>query len=464
MDLADPAARAEAVARLGELYAGRPVLIGPGVLAGQTPVVTMMRDLGCRTLVVSTARGAGPVPAEDECVVVEVTPPATASVTEELRLHDRLARDLPEHVVAAVEAFDPERAGVWHTSAFVTTDRPILGRPVTGGRPASFLALEDKMLADAIWAAADVPSAPYRIVPVDQDALAEATEQVAGPLGAVWSGDARGGFNGGGNFVRWVRDEHDRTAALAFFAPRCDRVRVLPFLDGVPCSIHGMVLPDGTAAFRPVEIAMLRNVEERRFVYGGLGTSWDPPPADREAMRAAVRRVGAHLQREHGYRGAFGIDGVLTAEGFRPTELNSRMSAGFSTVGEVDRGFFTLLQANLVAGVDTGLTVADLEGLVALMDAGRTSKAVALAEGTKVGGSLSFPVSWDGTAFARADAETGNTLVVADTPTGFFARVDPCVALRPGDRLADVNAALLSFVDTEFGSGFGRLETAPDLR
>ena len=463
-DLTDAGIRDEVAARLGELYAGRPVMVGPGVLAGQTPVIGIMRDLGCRVLAVSTARGAGPVPAEGECVVVEVTPPATTSVTEELRTHDRLAHELPRHAVAAVELFDPECAGIWHTSAFVTDDEPILGRPVTGGRPASFLALEDKMLADAIWAAADVPSAPFRIVPIDQDALAEATAQVAGPLGAVWSGDTRGGFNGGGNYVRWVRDEHDRAAALAFFSQRCDRVRVMPFLDGVPCSIHGMVLPDGTAAFRPVEIAMLRNVEERRFVYGGLGTSWDPPAADREAMRAVVRRVGAHLQREHGYRGAFGIDGVLTAEGFRPTELNPRMSAGITTIGDVDRRFFTLLQANLVAGVDTGLTVADLEGLVPLMDAERTGKSVALAEGPKVGGSFSFPVSWDGASFTRAEVETGNTLLVADTPTGFFAKIDPCMALRPGDRLADVSAALLSFVDAEYGSDFGRLEPAPDLR
>ena len=80
-------------------------------------------------------------------------------------------------------------------------------------------------------------------------------------------------------------------------------------------------------------------------------------------MRAIARRVGAHLQAAHGYRGAFGIDGVLTADGFRPTELNTRMSAGATAVSQVDRRFFTLLQANLVAGVDTGLTAADVEGL-----------------------------------------------------------------------------------------------------
>jgi hypothetical protein len=205
-------------------------------------------------------------------------------------------------------------------------------------------------------------------------------------------------------------------------------------------------------------------VKERTFVYGGLGTSWDPPAADRADMRAVARRVGAHLQAAHGYRGAFGVDGVLTADGFRPTELNTRMSAGVTTVCEVDRRFFTLLQANLVAGVDTGLTAADVEGLVPLMDETRTGKAVAVAEGAKVGGEHSYPVAWDGTRFTRSAVDTGNTLAVADTPTGFFAKVDPCVALKPGQRLARVNVALLAFMDREYDARFGTLEPAPDLR
>jgi hypothetical protein len=241
-------------------------------------------------------------------------------------------------------------------------------------------------------------------------------------------------------------------------------VRVLPFLEGVPCSIHGFVLPDGTAALRPVEIAMLRDEAGHRFVYSGLGTSWDPPAADREEMRDVVRRVGAHLQAVHGYRGGFGIDGVLTADGFRPTELNSRMSAGLTTVTEVDRQFFTWLQHTLVEGIDTGLRAADLEALVPLMDATRPAKVVALAEDVRIGGSDSFPVAWDGRAFRRADTDTGSTLAVADSTTGLFARLDPCRALAPGRRLAEVTVALLAFLDREYGSHFGALGVAPDVR
>ena len=274
-----------------------------------------------------------------------------------------------------------------------------------------------------------MPAAPSRIVPVDRAALAAAAAEVAGPLGSVWSGDARGGFNGGGNFVRWVTDEREAAAAFAFFAPRCDRVRVLPFLDGVPCSIHGMVLPDGTAVFRPVEIAMLRDPVRHRFVYGGLGTFWDPPAADRDEMREVARRVGEQLRAPYGYRGGFGVDGVLTADGFRPTELNSRMSAGLTTVAAVDRAFMSLLQANLLAGIDTGLDVAALESL----RPPRWTPPVRADRPRWSSGSTSataheFPVAWDGRRLRRSPVRTDDVVAVADTPSGGFA-IDRAVLL-----------------------------------
>jgi hypothetical protein len=315
-----------------------------------------------------------------------------------------------------------------------------------------------------VWEAAGVPRAAYRVVPNDEAALAEATAELAGPLGAVWSGDARDGVNGGGNYVRWIVDQDDQTTAAWFFRPRCDRIRVMPFLDGVPCSIHGYVLPRGTAVFRPVEIVSLRDVARRQFVYAGLGTYWDPPDADREEMREAARRVGDHLAEAHGYRGAFGIDGVLTADGFLPTELNTRLSGGAALVCDVDRRFFILLQAALVSGDHVDLTAADVETLLPLMDARRAGRVIALGQGVSLGDTVSYPVSYDGRRMQRSDVETGNTLSAADTPNGFFAKVDPCSALRPGRRLADINLALAELMDREHGAGFGALTAGADVR
>ena len=105
---------------------------------------------------------------------------------------------------------------------------------------------------------------------------------------------------------------------MAFLAARCDRVRVMPFLEGIPCSIHGVVFPEGVATFRPVEMVTLRRPRESgRLRYAGAATFWDPPDDDREVMRDLARRVG-ELRRRVGYRGAFTVDGVLAAEAFCP--------------------------------------------------------------------------------------------------------------------------------------------------
>ena len=76
--------------------------------------------------------------------------------------------------------------------------------------------------------------------------------------GTAWAGDARQGFHGGAFGLRWVKAEEDVAEAVAFLAARCDRVRVMPFLEGIPCSIHGVVFPRGAATFRPVEMVTLR--------------------------------------------------------------------------------------------------------------------------------------------------------------------------------------------------------------
>ena len=75
-----------------------------------------------------------------------------------------------------------------------------------------------------------------------------------------------------------------------------------------------------------------------------------------------------------------------------------------------------------------------------------------------------YDLHWDGATLTKAEGKTGNTLVVADTPSGFFSRISPCAALAPGDRLAPLNAALLAYLDREYDAGFGPVEAAPDLR
>ena len=465
MDLADDSEREAWRRYLGEVFAGRKVIIGFGVLAAYTDQVALLHTLGAATpLVVVGSRGTGPVPPEGDAIVATFDPVEHTSMTEEVRSHNVLAHNLPAKVRAAVEEYDPAGDAVWCFDPFVVNE-PLLGRRVYGGRPAPWIALEDKILVEEIWTAVDAPRAPSIVVEVDLDALREAARELDQGQGTVWSGDARGGINGGGDFVRWVETEQEQKAAFAFFAPRCDRVRVMPFLEGVPCSIHGIVLPDGVAAFRPMELAMLRIRDEKRFVFGGMGTTWDPPASDRDQMRDLVRRTGGYLADRAGYRGFFGIDGVLTEEGFRPTEVNPRMSGGASNlIRALDMHALWLLQMNLVAGRDPRVTTAELEDwALPGLDANRIGRPVAITMRATVEDSVEVPARWDGSRLTPAD--DGDLAVqVGPTGSGTFAKIDSPDVLQRGERLAPLNVALMRFLDEHFGTDFGPVEAAPDVR
>ena len=133
----------------------------------------------------------------------------------------------------------------------------------------------------------------------------------------------------------------------------------MPFLEGVPCSIHGIVLPDGVAVLRPVEMVTLRRGYE--FSYAGCATYWDPDPVAREQMRTVARNAGDRLREEVDFRGTFTVDGVVTSDGFWPTELNPRFGAGIMTIARGTGIPMVLVNDLIVGGHDIGRTARALE-------------------------------------------------------------------------------------------------------
>jgi hypothetical protein len=290
---------------LKSVFGGRRVVLAGASAAAWTEHIGVLRGAGADdVLVVADKWGAGDRP-DAQVVVVEAPPDRT--MMEEIRSGERFLADPPPEVRIALDHFDPDGEALV-LGTFLNVSTHLAGRPFLTYRRPEWVALEDKIIVDEFWDRAGVDRQPSAIVALE-DAEAAAAVLDRGD-GTVWAADARDGFHGGAAQTYWVADDESRENAVAGLRPVCDRVRVMPFLDGIPCSIHGIVLPDGVAVLRPVEMVTLRH--ERRFVYAGCATYWDPPGHVREQMRSIARSVGSRLAADVGFRGTFTVDGVVT--------------------------------------------------------------------------------------------------------------------------------------------------------
>jgi hypothetical protein len=464
-------AHVEAIlARLRPLIEDCPVVVAGGPLAGMQPRLDAVRALGARRpLCVAFGLGTGPLPAEEDAdrfVVPQEEQPLLESIYEEMRL----LADPPPDLRAALDAYDPECRAVVLAGPFLTA-RDVAGRRVLDGRLPGWEALEDKTHSEAIWNGAGIVGAPGQVVPATDTAMRAAASSLDDGEGTVWAGDAREGFNGGSQFVRRVVTPADEAAAVAFFEAHCDRVRVMPFLDGIPTSIHGIVFEDGVAVFRPVEMIILRRPPHvpSGFVVGGLSTWWDPRPADRAEMRDCARRVGLHLRDRVDYRGGFSLDGIMTRDGFRPTEVNPRFSAGLTTlVRSLPELPLIAIQCALVSGADPGVTAAELEELVVIAaDERRSGAAATLTTAVHPRATDERPVVLqDGCYRLAAENEPNHgTLSLGPSAVGGLVRLDPDRAgLTRGMSLAPLAVAAFRLADEIWGTAIGPTQAAPSLR
>ena len=220
--------------------AGRPWICATDVVVSAAAAAVQLLDLGAeRVLAIGGSRGTGDLP--DAAAIPQILLGTQGDdMMGAIRASEAALAAVPPDVQARIDAFDPAGEARVITALF-SSGAPVGGRAVYGARPAAWQALEDKTVIDAFWDAAGVDRAPFAVVaPADLPGAAAALDRGAG---TVWSGDAREGFNGGASYLRWVQNDAQALDAKAFFSAHCDRVRVMPFLEGVPCSIHGIALP-----------------------------------------------------------------------------------------------------------------------------------------------------------------------------------------------------------------------------
>lgn len=449
------------------LIEGRKFILGGAVLAAYPNGVRQLRSLGAdRLFIVATGLGTGPAPdpSDAEWVVTDVS---ATNVIDEIREAAGVLADPPGAVIEAIDRWDPDHEAVMLGHAFYSLAE-IAGRPVWGGRRREWEELEDKVRADEVWDAAGVPRADSSVIPVSPEEMRLAHRQLDRGSGTVIAGDAKEGFNGGAVYLRWVRSDSDVEEAHGFFAAHCDKVRVMPFLEGIPCSIQGMVFADQVIAFRPCEMLVFRPGSGTTLHYGGTASFWDPPAEDREAMRDIARAVGAVLHDVVGYLGAFTVDGIMTADGFRPTELNTRAGA---SIGLLLNGLrelpFGMVQRSVTEGVDLDFRPQELEELIVTSaDIHRGGAALAPVSRVQSTTETRYLAAGDtGLRVVTDENDRDGTLEFGPGAMGGFVRFRPDPLKTPvGPSLAPRAVSALAIADELWDLGIGPLLPAESVR
>ena len=461
-------ARAYYRALLRPVFESRRFVLPGNIAVGLGNVALQLRGLGAaRPFVVAGSHGTGPLPPREDAELRVLDVRGTDPLEHNRNVQRALA-DLPSAVQEAVDAWDPEgTARTLHTDP-LAEPRPVAERAAYAARPRAWIDLEDKVVIDAFWDTVGVPRAPSTIVAAEHGALRTAAGALDRGHGTVWAPDAREGANAGAVALRWVRPGDDGRQAAEDLARIADSVRVMPFLEGIPASIHGVVFPDAVVAFRPVEMLVLRPATGDRLFYAGCSTWFDPRPDDRERMRELARRVGTELRERVGFRGSFGIDGILAEEGFLPTELNPRLGAGVSTLAGALGDFPLILLCLAIAeGEELDYRPEFLERAVVeaaaanrVCGGGRTTERTLTDTGT-------FDLVRDAEDYreAKAGEEPEATLLFGPGPIGGFLRftLNP-ERNAPGPPSAPQAARAFRLADRLLRTEFGDLEAARNVK
>jgi hypothetical protein len=178
--------------------------------------------------------------------------------------------------------------------------------------------------------------------------------------------------------------------------------------------------------------------------------------------------VGELLVDRVGFRGCYGIDGVMTEDGFLPTEVNPRFGGGMATIarGLADRLPLVLLHHTVIEQPEVVAAGPLEERLTAAADAHRAGGAGLLVDRRR-DPSEEHLLARDtaGWRLAGPGEPADARLDIGPGATGGFVKVTLDPARTPtGPPVGERVASALAFADAAFGTGTGGLTAAPTAR
>jgi len=448
------------------LVASRKCIVAMGPIGSASALVKLLRDLGSEPPLVLTDGPShiSPDATELNCHSIVVEP--SGDSLSSLRQYAMGLQSPPPEVLRIIEDYDCDKTALVFVTNLIDIEA-VAGRPRYDARKQEWIDLENKTVIDSFWDSTHIERAPSTVISPEISITRKIARDLDQGLGTAWAGDNRGGNHFGACLFRWVRTEDQLREACEFFRRHCDFVRIMPFLEGLPCSIHGMVFQNELAIFRPVEIIVLRLANCPKLSYAGTATFWDPSPFDRRTMRNVARSVGNKLREVLGYRGFFNVDGIMTSGGFIPTELNTRMTGGATLLGASLPDLpLTLVDAAVRRGEAFDFRPSVLERLVLnAADVRRRGGATYQCEVT-FSNFRTLPIADDGErCHPTENREASAWLSVGPSGKGGFLGFHPINDRIPiGLPFTPLVVRAFAAADKIFGTRIGRLEAAKLVR
>jgi hypothetical protein len=181
-------------------------------------------------------------------------------------------------------------------------------------------------------------------------------------------------------------------------------------------------------------------------------------------MRSIARTLGDHLRSFRGYRGAFGLDGVLTAGGFRVTDFNPRVSGGFSTLNAAIPSLsFRLLDVALREHFPLPSPDGFEDEALRAVDCHRVARGYTAWAGGRFTSVNEYAAVRDGRRWRLAAQDERPLAVITTTPSpggGFLGGSLEDGGYTRGALLAPTFAALFDLADRCLGTSIGPLTAA----
>ncbi|WP_203907164.1 hypothetical protein [Rhizocola hellebori] len=291
------------------------------------------------------------------------------------------------------DRFDPQRL-----AALITPDPldpPAAGsRRRLGRRRPMWRLCEDKGVVDAIWAQLGMPYPRSVLADGGHDVAALGAMVDAGD-GAVCAVQRAGAAPTSGAEGMWWW-QGDRIPDLT--VSRHHRLKVMQLVPGVPTRLHGIVFTNVVVAFPPMEVVTLPRPQSGTFLccgaVGGL--------ADDQNLRRLTYEIGSGLSARLGYRGAFSVDGLMSADGFLPTDLNTRLTSAMEAAAAPIR--VQIQAANVVAR--EGCNLHDVEWLGGLAESAFSGDSVTIyGAANRANTASNVAVRWAGSELVAADPD-----------------------------------------------------------